>query len=339
MSTIRDVAKLANVSTATVSRVLNNDSKYKMTEETKQRVLDAVSALNYELAPYSGRVSSPAVCKSKIGCILRLTKKKFNDPYYMSILSSAEDRLREKGYEIAFIRSTSEIEDRAELTSLFSDSSVSGVILMDELEDEQYKYIKNQGVSIVGIDTLRTDIDNIGYDRFNIALEATERLIKAGNTRIGFIGGGGRSKNIKTSQRFRGFQTAMYCAGLPVNEKWVIDCEWDEDLCAEKLNDLCKSGDYPDAFFISSDLMAMAALSVFYNNNIKVPDKMSIISVTDIEMAKYANPPLTTYRIPTDAIGVAAADLLVARINGYNLIPEKVILPSSLIVRGTARLS
>lgn len=337
MSTIRDVAKLANVSTATVSRVLNNDSKYKMTEETKKRVLDAVAALDYEPATSSGRISTPLVNRAKVGCILRLTKKKFNDPYYMSILSSAEDRLRTKGYEIAFIRSTSEIEERAQLASLFQEP-ISGIILMDELEDEQYKYIKNQGVSIVGIDTTRTDIDNIGYDRFTIALDATEKLIKAGHTKIGFIGGGGRSKDIKTSQRFRGFQTAMYCAGLPLNDKWIIDCEWDEDLCAEKLDALCSTKDLPTAFFISSDLMAMAALSVFFNHNIKVPDEVSIISVTDIEMAKYANPPLTTYRIPTDAIGYAAADLLMARINGYNLIPEKIILPSSLIVRGTANL-
>lgn len=334
MSTIRDVAKLANVSTATVSRVLNNDSKYKMTDETKQRVLDAVKALDYELTAPSPR---SLTSKAKVGCILRLTKKKFNDPYYMSILSALEDRLHTKGYEIAFIRSTNEVEDRSQLQSLFKEP-ISGVILMDELEDDQYAFIKSQGVSIVGIDTLRTDIDNIGYDRFAIALDGTEKLIKAGHTKVGFIGGGGKSKNIKSSQRFRGFQTAMYCAGLPVNEKWVIDCEWDEDLCAEKIDELCSTGDIPTAFFVSSDLMAMAALNRFYNNNIKVPDDVSIISVTDIEMAKYSNPPLTTYRIPTDAIGYAAAEMLVSRINGFELLPEKVILPSSLIVRGTAKL-
>lgn len=336
MSTIRDVAKQADVSTATVSRVLNNDMKYKITDETRQRVLDTAKALGYELPQSSGRSSSSAAVKNKIGCILRLTKKKFNDPYYMSILSAAEDRLRDKGYEIAFLRNTSELESLSQLKALFQ-TPVSGVLLMDELDDESYNYIRSHGISVVGIDTSRPDIDNVGYDRYGIALEATNYLIKKGHTKIGFIGGRGKGATIKGSVRFRGYQTAMYTAGLPINEEWVIDCDWDEDICAQKVNELCQSGDYPTAFFVSSDLMAMAALNRFYNNKISVPDDVAIISVTDIEIAKYANPPLTTFRIPTDEIGYVAADLLVERINGYNHLPRKIILPSTLIIRGTTK--
>ena len=337
MSTIRDVAKQAEVSTATVSRVLNNDLKYKITEETRQRVLDTAKALGYELPPASSKPASSIQNKSKIGCILRLTKKKFNDPYYMSILSSAEDRLREKGYEISFIRNTSELEDRSSLKALLQEP-VSGIILMDELDDESYNYIRSRGISVVGIDTSRADIDNVGYDRYGIALEGTQLLIREGHKKIGFIGGRGRADVIKGSQRFRGFQSAMYEAGLPVYDKWVIDCDWDEDICAQKVDELCHTGDYPTAFFVSSDLMAMAALNRFYNNHIKVPNDVSIISVTDIEIAKYANPPLTTFRIPTDDIGCVAADKLVERINGYNLLPRKIILPTTLIRRGTTKL-
>ena len=98
MSTIRDVAKLAQVSTATVSRVLNNDSTYKMTDETRQRVLDAVSTLNYVLPTSALKQNLSLTGNGKIGCILKLTRKKFNDPYFMTILSAAEDRLRQKGY-------------------------------------------------------------------------------------------------------------------------------------------------------------------------------------------------------------------------------------------------
>lgn len=333
MPTIRDVAKLARVSTATVSRVLNNDLTYKMTNETKQRVLDAVSTLNYEL-PTSSPKPVPSANDTKIGCILKLTKKKFNDPYFMTILSAAEDRLRKKGYELAFMRTSSELEDRTHLLSLFQ-TPVSGIILMDDLDDEIYHFIRKQVPHIVGISTTRNDIDNIGYDRFGIACEATEYLIKKGHTKIGFIGGGGLTKNIKCSHRYRGFQTAMHCANLPINEKWVIDCEWDEDLCAQKVDELCATGDYPTALFVSSDLMAMATMNRFYNNNIKVPDDVAIVSVTDIEVAKYANPPLTTYHIPAEEIGHVAADQLLARINGYDLLPQKILLPSNLIVRGT----
>ncbi len=334
MATIREVAKLAGVSTATVSRVLNNDSTYKMTDETKQRVLDAVHALNYELPASTQKQAAPLADSIKVGCILKLTKRKFDDPYFMSILSAAEDRLRKKGYELAFMRTSGELEDRAQLQALFQ-SPVSGIILMDDLDEEIYHYIRKYVPHIVGISTNHKDIDNIGYDRFGIAYEATKYLIEKGHTRIGFIGSGGVTKNIKNSQRYRGFQTAMHCANLPINTNWVIDCEWDEDLCAQKIDELCATGDYPTALFVSSDLIAMASMNRLYANGIKVPDDVAILSVTDIEVAKYANPPLTTYHIPAEEIGYVAADLLISRINGYDLLPHRVMLPSNLIVRGT----
>lgn len=330
MSTIRDVAKLANVSTATVSRVLNNDSKYKMTDETKQRVLEAVSKLNYELPVTSAKISDSPASVEKIGCILRVTKKKFNDPYFMSILSAVEDRLRKKGYEISFIRNGIEMNTRAQLLSTFQ-TPVSGLILMDQLEDDIYDYIRKQVPHIVGICTNRTDIDNIDYDRFGIARDATDYLIHKGHTKIGFIGGG-----LALSHRYHGYLTAMQCANLPINEDWIIDCDWDEDICAQKIDQLCKLGNYPTAFYVSSDLMAIAALNRFFNNNIKVPDDVALVSTTDIEIAKYTNPPLTTFHIPAEEIGYAAADLLVSRINGYDLMTHKIVLPSKLIERGTA---
>lgn len=334
MSTIRDVAKLAQVSTATVSRVLNNDSTYKMTDETRQRVLDAVSTLNYVLPTSALKQNLSLTGNGKIGCILKLTRKKFNDPYFMTILSAAEDRLRQKGYELSFMRTSSEIEDRTYLQALFQ-TPIDGIILMDDLDPEIYDYIRKQVPHAVGISTNHHDIDNIDYDRFKIACDATEYLISKGHTKIGFIGSGGVTKNIKASHRYRGFQTAMHCANLPINENWIIDCEWDEDLCARKIDELCATGEYPTALFASSDLIAMATMNRLYANNITVPDDVAVISVTDIEVAKYANPPLTTYRIPAEELGYAAADLLISRINGYDLLPQRVLIPCTLIVRGT----
>lgn len=335
MATIRDVAKLANVSTASVSRVLNNDSKYKMTEETKQRVLDAVAKLGYELPPVSAKPSAPATQEGKIGCVLRQNRKTYNDPYFMSILSSAENKLRENGYEITFIRTGPDAEDLATAINNMS-TSLSGLLLMDELEEEDFALLQKKVPHIVGISSPRTDIDNIDYDRLGISCTATEYLIAHGHTKIGFIGGGGQSKDITKSVRYRGYQTAMHCARLPIHEKWILDCEWDEDLCAQKIDELCKQGNYPTAFFVSSDLMAIAAMNSFYSNNVQVPQDVAIISVTDIDVAKFTNPPLTTFHIPTEEMGYVAAETLLKRITGYNLLPQKIILPCEMLMRGTA---
>ncbi len=334
MATIRDVAKLANVSTASVSRVLNNDSKYKMTEETKQRVLDAVAQLGYELPPATTKQNVSIIQEGKIGCLLRQTRKTYNDPYFLTILSAAEGKLRENGYEITFIRTGPDYEDLANLLNNLQ-TPLSGILLMDELEEADFDLLRKKVSHIVGISSPRTDIDNIDYDRLGISCKATEYLINKGHTNIGFIGGGGQSKDITKSVRYRGYQTAMHCARLPISEKWVLDCEWDEDLCAKKIDNLCKAGDYPTAFFVSSDLMAIAAMNSFYSNHIRVPEDVAIISVTDIDVAKFTNPPLTTFHIPTEEMGYVAAEMLLKRIEGYNLLPQKITLPCEMIKRGT----
>jgi len=164
---------------------------------------------------------------------------------------------------------------------------------------------------------------------------AVQHLIEKGHKKIGYIGGSGMSGNIKSSQRYRGYYSSLHAAGLPVNPDWIIDCAWDENLCMQKVSELCQQKDSPTAFFVASDLMAMAALSSLYNIGIAVPDKVAVIGLSNIEISKYSNPPLTTIEIPTKEIGMVAVDLLLARINGYQLLPRKVILPTNLILRNS----
>ena len=148
MSTIRDVAALANVSAATVSRVLNHDTKYKMTEETIERVWKAVAELGYK-APTSSQdqmryVHRPEIVTQnthKFGCILNVQGGKYNDPYYLSILSGFEEAVMKKGYEISFIRTNQELENPKVLYSTFQ-NPVSGVIIMNTLEDATFTYLK-----------------------------------------------------------------------------------------------------------------------------------------------------------------------------------------------------
>lgn len=338
MSSIREVAKLANVSIATVSRVLNKDTKYKMTEETKNRVLDAVNQLNYipsavqRKKPAKSNTGNPL--NAKIGCILRVTKKGYNDPYYMSVLAGVEKQLREAGIDLAFMKAAPVLQDKNSLTSTFNDS-IDGLILMEPMSDNIYQYIKKRVPYIVGIDTLRNDIDDVGYDHLQNGILATKHLIDKGHTEIGFIGGSGESGDIKDSQRYQGYLIAMHKANLPIHSEWVIDCNWNEDECADKIDVLCKSSHYPAAFFAASDLMAMAAMKSFYMNGISVPERVAVIGMSDIEMSQYSNPPLTTYHVPKEEIGKTAANLLLARIQGYDTLPQKVILPTTFIERNS----
>ncbi len=340
MSTIREVAQLANVSVATVSRVLNNDMQYKMTDETRQRVWQAVTQLNYKTKAHTKTAAKEDESQRnsknslRIGCILSVTKDKYNDPYFMSILSGIEAQLRDNGYELSFIKTGPELEDKKVLYSTFSEP-VSGLILMESLSSETYHFIRNQVPNIVGIDTMWEDIDNVGYDHYNVSHVAVQHLLSKGHKNIGYIGGSGVTKNIKESFRYRGFYSSLHAAGLSVNSDWVIDCAWDEEICYKEVGRLCKETNYPTAFFVASDLMAMAALSSLYNNGISVPGEVAVIGLSNIEVSKYSNPPLTTIEIPTKEIGMVAVDLLIARMNGYKLLPKKLFLPVSLIERSS----
>ena len=337
MSTIRDVAKLANVSTATVSRILNNDTKYKITEATRQRVWDAVQELEYTMPAKPPKHKKEAPAQSapiKVGCILSVTKKKYNDPYFMSILAGIEKRLQEKGCVLSFIKTGAELRDRANLVSAFQEP-VSGMILMESLDPELFGYVRSQVPHIVGIDTLLPDIDNIGYDHYQAAVIATQHLIRQGHRKIGFIGGSGDSDDIMNSRRYQGYYIAMSAAGLPVEKKWVLNSEWDEDLCAAQVDAICKSGDLPTAIFASSDLMAIITMNSLFKNGLSVPNDVAVIGISNIDMAKYTTPPLTTIHIPTEEIGIVAADTLLSRIRGSQLLPQKILLPLSLLVRNS----
>ncbi len=339
MSTIRDVAQLANVSTATVSRVINNDTTYKMTQETRDRVWDAVTQLNYRshhIAKSQSLHNSVPQQKNnlKIGCILSVTKDKYNDPYFMAILSGVEERLQKGGYELAFLRTGSELEDQNALYNTFNEP-VTGLVLMESLKPETYAYIREKVPFVVGIDTAHSDIDNVGYDHYEVAAKAVQHLIEKGHTKIGFIGGNGQNESIRGSMRYKGYYSTMHAAGLTVNPDWVINCQWDEKLCTEGVNRLCQLDDRPTALFAASDLMAMAALSSLYLNGISVPNEMSVIGLSNIDLSKYSNPPLTTLEVPTRELGLVAVDLLLSRISGDDLLPKKVILPTKLILRSS----
>ena len=142
-------------------------------------------ALNYKITSSPKRKvvtteHSDSKSHIKIGCVLSVTKDKYNDPYFMSILSGVEERLLSAGYNISFIRTGIELNDSKILFHTFSEP-ITGLILMESLNGETYEYIRKQVPYIVGIDTERGDIDNVGYDHYNVASMAVNHLIDKGH--------------------------------------------------------------------------------------------------------------------------------------------------------------
>ncbi|MBR6186689.1 MAG: LacI family DNA-binding transcriptional regulator [Clostridia bacterium] len=337
MASIRDVARLANVSPATVSRILNNNQVYKTTDETRQNVLRAVAELNYKPLVKKRIAEKPEAMDSRfsVGCLLASTKGKYSDPFYLSILGGIEEELKKLGGMITLIHTEQELENRAVLDR-FLNAGLDGLIMMRPLAEPLFRLLHSRIPHIVGIDTGHMPIDNVEYDHLRVSRMAVEYLYQKGHRQIGFIGGGVGPVPMKRSRRFRSYLETMQDLDLQVNPQWVLDCDWDDKKCVELVENVVRSGSLPTAFYAASDLMAMAALRALYQMNVRVPRQVAVIGMSNIEMSKYANPPLTTIDVPTVEMGIAAARTVAARVRGDTTLPKRILLPSVLVERDSA---
>ena len=337
MSTIREIAALAGGSVAPVSRVLNHYQTYKMKEQTRQKVWQAVAQTGYRL-PSTTRPKPRIIAQEKVsvGCILSVTKDKYRDPYFMSVLSGVEQALEERGYSLAFTSTYYDLKYKDALQSTFS-KPVSGLILMETMDAQTYGYIRARVPCCVGVDTLHTDIDNVGYDHFTAAYKATRHLIEQGHRRIAYIGGSGLSRNIKTSRRYWGFRCAMEMENLPVDDVLIRDCLWDELVCIEQVKAIMTLPEArrPTAIFCGSDLMAIAALSGLYSLHIQIPNQAAVMGLSDIELSQVSCPPLSTIHVPTVDIGKAAVAALERRLKGSDQLPQSIFLPTAIVRRNS----
>ena len=337
MANIREVAERAGVSPATVSRVLNNNQTYKITNETRQNVLRAVTELGYQpLVKKTGRSDClPKDQRFSIGCLLATTRGKYRDPYYLSILSGIEEELERQGGIVSMIHTEQELEDPKVLNRVL-EAELDGLVMMRRLDEPLFNLLRSRIPHIVGIDTGHMPIDNVEYDHLRVSRMAVEYLYQKGYREIGFIGGGSRNQPLNRSRRYRSYVEAMADLGLEIHREWILDCQWDDQKCMRLVEALSAGPGLPRAFYAASDLMAMAALRALYQLGIRVPAQVAVIGMSNIEMSQYANPPLTTIHVPTEEMGRTCAKVIAERIRGDQSLPRRIILPSELVPRDSA---
>ena len=179
-------------------------------------------------------------------------------------------------------------------------------------------------------------IDNVEYDHPRVSRMAVEYLYQKGYREIGFIGGSPDGGPLRKSRRYRSYLETMAELGLEVRPEWVLSCDWDDQKCAELVTAAAGGPGLPRAFYAASDLMGMAALRTLYQLNVRVPDQVAVIGMSDIEMSRYANPPLTTIHVPTKEMGTVCARVITERVRGDAFLPMRFILPSWLVIRDSA---
>ncbi|ADU29371.1 LacI family DNA-binding transcriptional regulator [Evansella cellulosilytica] len=341
MVTINDIAKAAKVSTATVSRVLNNDKKMSVSTETRERILDISTKLGY--VPIRKRKSPRIIqtMKKNIGILMYCSQQyEWEDTYFMSIRKGIEKECNRKGLSIRKIihlgdLGDGEMDDDNELREL------DGVIFVGGPDKhEERELYELFGSYIVYVNNLSNsgEYDNVGIDYSYATHHALNYLFSLGHKQIGYIGGiehRGQSGPEIANPRKIAFEETMVEHNLynpsfvHLSKGFLINDGY------ESMKNVLKKEVVPTAFFIASDAMAIGAIRAIHEAGLNVPTDISIVSFNDIDVAQYTQPSLTTVRVYTEEMGKYAVNMLLDRFEERE-IPVNVLFPSKLIVRESA---
>jgi LacI family transcriptional regulator len=322
---MRDVAELAKVATMTVSRVLNDSAS--VTEETRNRVHDAIRQLNYQPDPVA-RALRQAKSKS-IGIIV----PNLYDPFFATCAHAIG--LVAKKYQYTVILTTSDEDARMEFmeANLMVLNHVEGLaIIPAAVGKSQLDRPEFYSTHIVMLDRPLKEhrFNSVLVENQKGATTAVRHLIEHGHKRIDYLG---LSDKLYTlNARYEGYSKAMKQAGLIPRQHFT--CSTEEETYALIQNALTERKG-PTAFFMGNNLVMRHALHAFYRLNVKVPDDVAIAGFDDFEMADILDPTVTVVRQPALELGRVAAELLFARITkkDESLSCQQIVLPVEFIVR------
>ncbi|MDQ0337359.1 DNA-binding LacI/PurR family transcriptional regulator [Caldalkalibacillus uzonensis] len=327
MATIKDVARKAGVSVATVSAVINK-SKY-VSDDLKQRVQQAIEDLGYR----PNRVARSL--KRKESNIIGITVTEITNPFYPLMLEGVEDNAINEGYNVMLCTTGDDEEKEYLLLESMIDQGVDGVILatIDDLNSKALKLVQKEGIPHVLINRAPENYTGslVCVDSYKVGQIATKHLLQLGHTQIGFIGG--NRQNSKS--REKGYQAMLASHNIPVNPSWIIDGEYSMEKTYEKITKLMQtSRTIPTAFFAASDLMAFGAAKALLDNGYTIPGDISIVGSDNIDFSEDFRVPLTTVDVQKYEIGKLGCELLLNHITRKEEVShQKIILEPSLVLR------
>jgi LacI family transcriptional regulator len=311
--TIMDVARLAEVSMKTVSRVINKEPN--VSEELRERVSRAAEMLGYR--PNLSARSLAGVRSYLIGYL-------FGDPggdYTHRVEVGLLDRCREAGYHLLVEQIDANASDVAERTAaIVTQLRLDGVVLTAPITDHP-DVLRVLGEARVPFVRIAPDVDSdispqVRIDDFRAAQDLTEHLIGLGHRRIGFVRGDPRHAAARL--RFDGYCSAMEAHKRKVPESLVEQGSFSYASGLECARRLLQRAAPPSAIVASNDDMAAAAIAVAHAMRIRVPAQLSVVGFDDAPIAEVTWPPLTTVRQPIRAMAEAAANLLLALVASKN---------------------
>lgn len=327
MATILDVAKLAGVSTATVSHVINNTRK--VNPDTTARVKEAIQELHFH--PNQQARSLKTGESRLIGVLNYYTV----DDYFAEILGSLETAAFNAGYNVLLRHPVHDNQKTKNDLNNWINRSIDGLIINSpEVDDEYYALLKNINCPcvILHINDLDCSCDTIVINDYEISKKAIQYLIQLGHKHIACISGYTNDKHTASKRRL-GYEEALHEAGIKIQTEYLVNTDYGIEEGYQQCLNLMKLPQPPTAIFTYSDLLAIGAMRAAKDMNISIPDELSIIGFDDIALASFTTPRLTTIHQDKDLIGELAVKQILKRIQLPELPPERLELPTRLVIR------
>ncbi|MGP4076893.1 LacI family DNA-binding transcriptional regulator [Halobacillus sp. K22] len=325
MTKMSDVAKLAGVSTATVSRVLRNPET--VTKTTKEKVLEAIEELKYQpnmLARHFRR--------SETNTILVVVPNIINT-VFAEIVGGIEEEAAKNGYRVLLRNSNNEIDSEYGSIEHMKQRQVDGMIMLSPKLDEDTLLDISEKYPIV-LATAHLDgtkIPVVSIDNVSSSKKATKHLLNLGHKRIAHISG--PLYSLISKYRFKGYREAMKENGIEFDTNLIREGEFTFESGYEQTLKLLDQKFPPTAVFAASDEMAMGVINAAKHRGIKVPEELAVVGFDNIKFSAIFDPPLTTIAQPKFGMGKRAMEMLIKRFNGESLDQMEHTLPDELIIR------
>lgn len=331
--TIRDVARLAGVSPATVSLVLNN--KGGISDTTRDRVLDVIRVAGFTPDLNSRRLSMKK--SFNISIIMNNVSSPFANLFYYEVAGGLLERSKKYGYNIVF--TDIQIKDSSiTLPDIVERHDTDGIVFFQDTDETVLKEIYQRGIPYIVVDAHK-HYDNYGFtgiftDNEKASYTATKYLIENGHRKIAYIGSSYQRDFYV--QCFTGFIKALNEHDLSIPSSWILIDAFDDASAYACMEKVIQSGNLPTAVYCPGDIFAIGVSKCAKDHGYHLPDDLSVIGFDNIILSRFCEPRLTTVGVDMVEIGTLAMDLIERKIQGEP-VTNAVVESGNIIVRESVK--
>jgi LacI family transcriptional regulator len=330
-ATIKDVARLSGVSIATVSKYINGGN---LKEANRINIENAISTLDYKVNTLARGL------KTSKSMTIGIMVDHITNVFYTSIISIVEDYLHNKGYSSIICETKGNYDIACRKTDFLISKGVDGIVLFTTSANSEYlNYYLQKEVKIVVVDSISYGVgcDFVTTDNISGAYQAVEQFIIKGHKKIALITG--LDDDFSAIERYRGYTRALEDYNVPLNTGYIFKDSYDLEGGYKSMKKLISlKNDAPTAVLIANYYMTIGSVIAINEENISIPEDLSVICFDDLELSKVFKPKLTSVAQSVEKIGKATVEVLMKRIEQNDTNSGIIRIPPRLIINDSVKI-